>query len=247
MTIVECMQELSLVDNKYSREEDKNYFLVHKMMELLTLIEDENLEALKDEIFKKYTYNSYSSFLKYICIMSKQDIPSINDLPENPHINKVGIVNTNIIDFYNSYDENLIRYIKGHLFLEFAMNTIIKKALTLSTKNKTFSNKIDLLFENSLLSGNEKDLLKALNKERNEIAHNLNYILTFDILFNLVKLSTEAGVDFSDNTIYENKNLSQEWYGIDGIVNELFPNIFCHLFYENEQYFENNEILKFIC
>lgn len=149
---------------------------------------------------------------------------------------------TNIIDFYNSYDENLIRYIKGHLFLEFAMNTIISKALNVNTEKKTFNNKIDLLFHNFLVSEKERDLLKVLNKERNKIAHNLDYTLTFDTLYDLVKLSDEAGVDYSDSTIYQDKKLSKEWYGIEGIMNELFPNTFCHLFYKNEQY---SKIMKF--
>lgn len=158
--------------------------------------------------------------------------------------NKVEI--TNIIDFYYSYDENLIYYIKGHLFLEFALNTIISKALKVRPENKNFNKKINLLFSNSLVSESMKDLLIALNRQRNKIAHKLDYTLTFDTLYELVKLSAEAGVDYSDDTIYMNKKLSEEWYGTEGIIAELFPNTFCLLFYENEQYFEDNEILKYM-
>lgn len=165
-------------------------------------------------------------------------------MTEDTESEKVKI--TNIVDFYYSYNENLIRYIKGHLFLEFAMNTIVAKALNVNTEKKTFNNKIDLLFRNFLVSEKERDILRALNKERNEIAHNLNYTLTFNTLYYLVKLSDEAGVDYSDSTIYQDEKLSREWYGIEGIINEIFPNTFCHLFYKNEQYFEDNEILKYM-
>jgi hypothetical protein len=61
-----------------------------------------------------------------------------------------------------------------------------------------------------------------------------------------VTLSVEAGVEYSDSTIYKNKKLSKEWYGIEGIITEIFPNTFCYMFYENEQYFEDNEILKYM-
>lgn len=124
------------------------------------------------------------------------------------------------------------------------MNTIIEKALMYNRctiKKMTFSAKIKTLFKNSLISEEEKKLLSNINKHRNKIAHDLNYNLTFDILFNLVLLSVKAKVDFSDHAIYEDKKLSEEWYGIGGIINEIFPNIFFHLFFENKKFFQDNE------
>lgn len=246
MTIKECLESLSLIDKKYSNEEDKNYNLVHRMMELIGLINDDDLETLKGEILKIYSYNLYSSFRDYVCVMSKNNSVRSQKPFEQPVATKLKNEHTNIIDFYDSYDENLIRFIKGHLFLEFAMNTIIEKALNRSTR-KTFSQKIDILFSESLISENEKELLSAINTQRNKVAHNLNYVLTFDTIFTLVRLSAKAGVDFSDNTIYKNKKLSEEWYGIDGIINEIFPNTFCHLFYQNEECFQDQEFLKYMC
>lgn len=244
MTISECMEALLITDSKYDNQEDKNYYLVHKFMELLTLLKDEDIEEFKDQIMLKFDYKHYSSFREYVCVASKQDISLTTYVPENSEPEKE---DTNIIDFYRNYDENLICYIKGHLFLEFAMDKIIEKVLSVSTNNKTFAQKIALLYERSLLSEREKDLLKAINKQRNEIAHNLNYVLTFDIMYDLVKQSAVAGVDFSEETIFKNKKLSREWYGVNGIVDELFPNTFCHLFSANEQYFEDNEIFKYMC
>lgn len=244
MTVIECLEAISLTDDLYNNKEDKNYYLVHKVMELIPLIKDEDIEELKNIILEKYSYQTYLSFREYVSIMSKNDL--IHDEKHVKEMQYEKVETTNIIDFYYSYDENLICYIKGHLFLEFAMNTIISKALKVSTK-KTFAKKIDLMFNKSLISEKEKDLLKALNEHRNRIAHNLHYTLTFDTMYELVKLSAEAGVDYSDEAIYNNRKLSKEEYQVSGIIAELFPNTFYHLFYENEQYFEENEILLYMC
>lgn len=214
-------------------------------MELIPSIKDEDIEELKNNIFEKYSSKTYSSFREYVCIMSKKDVIHDEKHAKETQYEKVEI--TNIIDFYYSYDENLICYIKGHLFLEFAMNTIISKALKVNIEKRTFASKIDLMFSKSLISEKVKDLLKALNKHRNRIAHNLHYTLTFDTMYELVKLSAEAEVDYSDGTIYNNRKLSKEEYEVSGIILELFTNTFCHLFYENEQYFEENEILQYMC
>jgi predicted oxidoreductase len=146
MTVIECLETISLTDAKYDNEEDKNYYLIHKFMELIVSVKDKDIEELKDKIIEQYNYNTYSSFREYVCVMSKENVlPNDNQVEDTSRV-KVEI--TNIIDFYNSYDENLIRYIKGHMFLEFAMNTIIVKSLKVNTKKKTFAKKIDLLFNN---------------------------------------------------------------------------------------------------
>ena len=45
------------------------------------------------------------------------------------------------------YDENLIRYIKGHLFLEYIMNTILEKSLNVEIGKHIFNKKMHLLYE----------------------------------------------------------------------------------------------------
>jgi hypothetical protein len=40
----------------------------------------------------------------------------------------------------------------------------------------------------------------------------------------LAKLAANGGVDFSDETIYSDRDTSLEWYGIEGIVQEVFQN-----------------------
>ena len=151
----------------------------------------------------------------------------------------------NICNFYQKYDENLILFIKGHLFLENAMNIILDK-INIDTKDKTFYRKIQLLFNNARIDVNTKELLEKLNRVRHSIAHKLFYELTFNEVFDLVVLSSVAGVDYSDDTIFEDKETSEEWYGIAGAVNELFVNTFIFLFDTNEDLFPDGEELKYM-
>ena len=116
MTVLECLESISLTDDLYNNKEDKNYYLVHKVMELIASIKDEDIKELKNKIPEKYSYQTYSSFCEYVCLMSKNDVMHDENDAKETQYKKVE--STNIIDFYYSYDENLICYIKGHLFLE---------------------------------------------------------------------------------------------------------------------------------
>lgn len=243
MTIDEYMEVLSKTDEEYDTVEEKNYHLVHKMMEIFPSLSVEQIEQMKAEITKKYSYDKYRSLLEFVCAASNSTTNAVGWLRFSPGKRSY----SNILDFYDNFDENLIRYIKGHLFIEFAMNTILEKATQKTASKYTFSKKIDLLFDGGFIDEPEKELLKRINQFRNKIAHNLDCELNFDTVFELVELSAKAGVDYSDETIFENKKLSEEWYGTTGVLNELFPNTFCHLLYQNEQYFEGNELLDYMC
>ena len=178
MTTNEYMELLSKTDEEYDTVEEKNYQLVHKMMEILPSISDEQLEQIKEEITNKYPYKQYSSFLEYVCVASKTD-SAVADISNGTATPLDSRSYTNIIDFYDDYDENLIRYIKGHLFLEFAINTILEKATQKTASKYTFSKKIDLLFDGNFINENEKNLLKRINYFRNRIAHRLDYSKKF--------------------------------------------------------------------
>jgi hypothetical protein len=69
-----------------------------------------------------------------------------------------------------------------------------------------------------------KDYLLMINEIRNNFAHNLGYKFLFEDVYKLVKKAGEVGVDFSDETIFENKELSEEWYGLEGVIQEIFQN-----------------------
>lgn len=233
------LTELLKIDRQYSLKEDKNYYLVHKYNELIKNLNEEDIETLKKSIFSNFDYTNHKSFLEYVCSVCRhQDIKEVV-VVKNKCRDKLSI-----IDFYEEFDDNLISFIKGHLFLENAINKVLGK-IKLDT-NETFANKINILFNNKRINKKTKVLLVEINRVRNKIAHNLYYELTFDTMFKLVKLSSEAGIDYSDDTIFENKRLSFEWYNVSGIILELFPNTFSHLFEINEELFPNNEIFDFI-
>lgn len=248
MTINDAIKYLENIDQKYQSKEDKNYYLVHGLSDVLKYIEDDDLEMLKDNLFKKFSVcaRQYLSFLDYLVVVSKEDVLSMKQVKDTPDDSENRKEIHNIIDFYNEYDENLIRYIKGHLFLEYIMNIILEKSLNAEIGKHTFNKKIHLLYDNNFINNEEKNLLVSINRLRNKIAHVLDFKFSFDELFDLVKMSVECGVDYSDHTIFDNRKLSKEWYGVGGIINELFPNLFCHLLYKNEKYFNDMEIYDYM-
>ena len=246
MTIDKAIEYLIRIDRQYQTEEDKNYYLVHGLTDILKDIENDDIKILKDKIWKLFSKQriKYSSFLDYL-VNSNKDIALTynkeNDFKQEENNEEIH----NILEFYDKYDENLIRYIKGHLFLEYIMNVILEKIINTNINQYTFNQKICLLYNNRIINKNEKYLLTLINKLRNKIAHILDFKFSFDEIFDIVKLSSECGVDYSDHTIYKNKKLSEEWYGVEGIITELFPNLFCHLLYKNEKYFNDTEIDKY--
>ena len=97
----------------------------------------------------------------------------------------------------------------------------------------------------NLIDEETASLLHKINRIRNNIAHDLYYKLTFDEVFSLVEDSAKIGVDYSDDTIFEDKKLSEEYYGLEGLIKELFPNLFLHILYVNENKFTQEEVLSF--
>lgn len=71
-----------------------------------------------------------------------------------------------IIDFYNEYDEQLIRCIKSYLFLEYIMNTILEKLLNTKTEKYTYNKKTYLLYNHNLINDRQKNLLISINRKK---------------------------------------------------------------------------------
>lgn len=244
MSIDRALELLGIEDSKYRSIEDKNYYLVHKYNDILKEISVEDIKLLQLMIHKIYNYKDYKSFLDYVCAVSEHD-----DF-ENKNTYKSEIANYNeewpksIIDFYENYDSNMILFIKGHLFIEYYMKMAIKK---INVRMGGFYNKIQILFNHNLIDHDMKVLLEKINKTRNDIAHEIKYKLSFDTVFELVRLSVLARVDYSDNTIYTNKKLSYEWYGIEGILNELFPNTIYTILESCKELFTEDELNEMLC
>lgn len=129
-----------------------------------------------------------------------------------------------LLSLFNN--ETIAAFINGHLILEALLVQFIKLKNGENEKweKLNFPNKvakcIELEFFDELLS----NFLLLINDIRNNYAHNLGYKITFDELFKLAQKAGEAGINFSDETIYLNKELSKEWYGEKGIVQEVFQN-----------------------
>lgn len=129
--------------------------------------------------------------------------------------------------------EYLSTFITGHLGAEF----IIDKLILTKISDDSIYDKLRLRFEQkilllkgfNLISDEELSLLKEINKIRNSFSHRLEFEIDFDKAFELVQLAHKAGIDFSDNTIWSDKELSKTWYDIDGVVNEVIANINTHM------------------
>nr|WP_314463064.1 hypothetical protein [uncultured Clostridium sp.] len=129
--------------------------------------------------------------------------------------------------------EYLSTFITGHLGAEF----IIDKLILTKISDNSIYDKLRLRFEQkilllkgfNLITDDELSLLKEINKIRNSFSHRLEFEIDFDKAFELVQLAHKAGIDFSDNTIWSDKELSKTWYDIDGVVNEVIANINTHM------------------
>lgn len=152
----------------------------------------------------------------------------------------------NIIDYYREFDPNLIDFIKGHLFIENCMKQILDRTPKDKATSDKFSGKVSQMLMYNIIDQDMASLLYKLNKIRNNIAHDLFYELSFDEIFEIVQESARLGVDYSDESIYEDKEISRNDYGLEVLLCELFPNLFQHLLWENEHMFNQDEILSFM-
>lgn len=117
-------------------------------------------------------------------------------------------------------------FITGHLIVESILVQMIefkggKKKLILK---KNFPSKVKSCIDQGYFDEKLGNFLNLINDVRNNYAHNLGYDLTENEIFLLVQQAGAAGVDYSDDTIFLNKEISFKWYGIVGILQEVFQN-----------------------
>ncbi|MCF6130133.1 hypothetical protein L1S35_10635 [Flavobacterium sp. AS60] len=123
-------------------------------------------------------------------------------------------------------NEIMAAFINGHLIIESLLVQFIehKTGSDERLSKLNFPNKVKKCVELEYFDEKIEVFLLMINDIRNNYAHNLGYILTFDELFLLAENAGQAGIDFSDETIYLDKELSREWYGEHGIIQEIFQN-----------------------
>lgn len=143
----------------------------------------------------------------------------------------------NILNYYlEKRNENEYEFLRGHLYLEALMVELLRRHSSIEIP-QTFYKKINELKNLKLIDSKTYDVLYEINKMRNDIAHNLEFDFSYKRFFKIIKLATEAKVDFSDSSIYFEEEVSKENYGIDGVISELFYNVFEHLIYNNPDLF----------
>lgn len=126
--------------------------------------------------------------------------------------------------------EHLVTVLKGHLVIEALLVEVIQlrkpgdKAWKL-----TFPEKVAKCVAEGRLPAHHAPIYLKLNDIRNDYSHILGHDLTHDDVFELVKEMGAVGYDFSDETIYLNKELSAEWYGVGGCLIEALNNMHMEL------------------
>ena len=122
----------------------------------------------------------------------------------------------------------------GHLVVEALLVEIINLTIKGDKPWKwSYPDKVAHCLKLGLIDAKQQATLLRLNEIRNDFAHSLGHTLNFDDVFAYVKEMAAAGYEFSDTTIYEDKSLSEEWYGFDGVIIEIL----------NELYFGLAEVL----
>lgn len=127
-------------------------------------------------------------------------------------------------------------FLRGQLVIEGVLMVILRHNLSnpdaMELENTNYYRICSLCGALGLVDAEMLVLLRSIGRIRNKMAHQLDYELSFDEAFALAVEAARAGVDFSDDTIYSDKVTSREWYGVEGIVQELFQNLAQDLVYQ---------------
>lgn len=104
---------------------------------------------------------------------------------------------------FNLFDDNqVIVFITGHLIIKSILVQMIDLKLLkpehFDTFKLSFPQKTSLCRSLGYYEENLEKFLNELNAIRNKCAHRLDYVLTFEDAFNLVKNAAKGGIDFSD-------------------------------------------------
>jgi hypothetical protein len=131
-----------------------------------------------------------------------------------------------ILGLFNNVE--LGAYLTGHLLLESVLVQLIELKIGDNEKinpfNMSFPNKVNLALNRGLIWQSMADFLIEMNRIRNRLAHRLDEPITFDLVFGLAKAAQKGSIDFSDDTIHSDYQLSQQWYGVQGVIQEIFQN-----------------------
>ncbi|OAH98969.1 hypothetical protein A1353_21585 [Methylomonas methanica] len=132
-------------------------------------------------------------------------------------------------------NEVLGAFMSGHLVIESILVQMLETQPKESDGGRyfewSFRRKVDASESRGIIGKGTADFLRGLNDVRNRLAHKLDTPITFGEAFELAKLAARGGIDFSDETIYLDREKSEKWYGIEGIIQEVFQNAAQDLLY----------------
>lgn len=115
-------------------------------------------------------------------------------------------------------------FITGHLILESVLVQLIELKLTENDPRNlfdmSFPSKVRMARSRGLFDDKMAEFLLEINKFRNRLGEPIS----FDRMYSLAQIAHAAGVDFSDDTIHSDRAKSREWYGVRGIIQEIFQN-----------------------
>jgi hypothetical protein len=142
-------------------------------------------------------------------------------------------------DYYINPEERktLTIVLMGHLVIENLLVESIKTKMELPQEfdpyTLYFPSKVELCVSLKIIPIEKKNCYLKLNSIRNKFAHQLNYDLNYDDVFNYAKEMANAGFDFSDDTIHDDKEQAKEMYGVDltlfEILEHLETDLICYL------------------
>jgi hypothetical protein len=119
-------------------------------------------------------------------------------------------------------------FITGHLLVEAVLVQLIELKMVTSDEfdpfSLSFASKVSVAKSRGLVDEKMAQFLLELNRIRNRLAHRLGEPFTFDSMFALAKCAAAAGIEFTDDTIHLDKEKSEEWYGVEGVIQEIFQN-----------------------
>lgn len=142
-------------------------------------------------------------------------------------------------------NEVLGAFLAGHLVLESVLVLMLETTPKDSDEGGyfdwSFYRKINAAEARGLIHNGMACFLHEVNGIRNRLAHKLDAPISFDEAFLLAQKAASGGVDFSDDTIHSNREKSEEWYGVHGIVQEVFQNASQDLLFllENDEHITN--------
>ena len=119
-------------------------------------------------------------------------------------------------------------FLKGHLLVEavlFAMlRTSEPRPSRAFLRELTFAGAVAECERRAIVTPERVELLRAINRTRNAMAHELRYEFSFEEAYELVQEAGRADVDFSDGTVFGDQAEVRALYGTPGLLQELFQN-----------------------